>query len=217
MILYAAENGKFIEFTDAVKNNPAKLHNLYINITNKCNCACTFCLRSLKKMPKEHTLWLQQEPTLTDIKMAFSKIDKTKVGEIVFCGFGEPTMRLEFLIDALKYVREIWPDKKIRLNTNGLSSLQHKKDTAILFKGLLDTISISLNAPTAEKYMAITQNQLGIASYKAMLDFAKECKNHIPNVVLTIVDSIGTDEIKACQKVCADNNLELRIRTYEAN
>ena len=100
MILYAAEQGKFIEFADAVKNEPDKKHNIYVNITNQCNCACVFCLRALKKMPQDHSLWLQNEPTLEEIKRAFDKIEKNSVNEVVFCGFGEPTMRLNVLLDA---------------------------------------------------------------------------------------------------------------------
>ena len=217
MILYAAERGKFIEFADAVKNEPDKKHNIYVNITNQCNCACVFCLRALKKMPQDHSLWLQNEPTLEEIKRAFDKIEKNSVNEVVFCGFGEPTMRLNVLLDALKYVRNIWPDKKIRLNTNGLASLYYKKDTAVLFKNLLDTVSISLNASNAEKYLEQTRTPLGIDAYAAMQDFAKECEKYIPDVVVTIVDSIGEKEIAACKKVCAAKKLKLRIRKYEAN
>lgn len=89
--------------------------------------------------------------------------------------------------------------------------------TAVLFKGLLNTISISLNESNAEKYLEVTRSRFGIKSYKAMLDFAVDCKNYIPNVVVTIVDIIGEDEINACKKVCEEYNLNLRIRRYEAN
>ncbi|WP_196594060.1 TatD family nuclease-associated radical SAM protein [Pectinatus sottacetonis] len=217
MILYAAENGKFIEYTDAVAKLPQKKHNLYVNITNQCNCACTFCLRSLKKMPENHSLWLKKEPTISEIEAAFTHIDKNTVNEVVFCGFGEPTMRLETLISALQYVRKIWPEHNIRLNTNGLSSLYYNKDTAILFKDLLDTISISLNASNAQKYLAVTRTSLGLSAHKAMLKFAQECQKYIPHVILTIVDSIGREEITACQNLCQKYNLFLRIRPYEAN
>lgn len=91
------------------------------------------------------------------------------------------------------------------------------KKTAVLFKGLLNTISISLNESNAEKYLEVTRSRFGIKSYKAMLDFAVDCKNYIPNVVVTIVDIIGEDEINACKKVCEEYNLNLRIRRYEAN
>ena len=103
------------------------------------------------------------------------------------------------------------------MNTNGLSDLEYGKKTAVLFKGLLNTISISLNESNAEKYLEVTRSRFGIKSYKAMLDFAVDCKNYIPNVVVTIVDIIGEDEINACKKVCEVYNLNLRIRRYEAN
>ena len=103
------------------------------------------------------------------------------------------------------------------MNTNGLSDLEYGKKTAMLFKGLLNTISISLNESTSEKYLEVTRSRFGIKSYKAMLDFAVDCKNYIPNVVVTIVDIIGEDEINACKKVCEEYSLNLRIRRYEAN
>ena len=81
----------------------------------------------------------------------------------------------------------------------------------------INTISISLNESNAEKYLEVTRSRFGIKSYKAMLDFAVDCKNYIPNVVVTIVDIIGEDEINACKKVCEEYNLNLRIRRYEAN
>lgn len=217
MILYAAEKGKFIEFADAVQANRGKKCNIYVNITNKCNCSCTFCLRNLKKMQEGHSLWLKQEPDIQAIRNAFAAINKDAVNEVAFCGFGEPTMRLETLLYSLRYVRSIWPEKKTRLNTNGLASLYYKKDIAPLFKGLLDVVSISLNASNAKAYLELTRTPLGLQAYGAMLDFAKECKLYVPEVVMTIVDSIGAEEIQACKKVCSEKNLKLRIRPYEAN
>lgn len=217
MILYAAEKGKFTEFADAVKRKSGKKCNIYVNITNKCNCSCVFCLRSLKKMQEEHSLWLKEEPTIEKIRQAFASINRADVNEVVFCGFGEPTMRMEVLLDSLRCVRTMWPEKNIRLNTNGLSSLHYEKDTAPLFKNLLDVISISLNASNAQEYHSVTRTQLGIGAYEAMLNFAAECMEYIPEVVMTIVDSIGAEEIEACKKICRERGLKLRIRPYEAD
>ena len=90
----------------------------------------------------------------------------------------------------MAYVKEIHPDVKTRLNTNGLSDLVYGRDTALDFKGILDTISISLNASNAERYLELTRSQFGLKSYDALLDFAQHCKKYVPNVVLTVVDHV---------------------------
>ena len=151
------------------------------------------------------------------LKQAFLNAPMENVEDIVICGFGEPTMRLDDLVKLLTFIHQTYPKFKVRMNTNGLSDLEYGKKTAVLFKGLLNTISISLNESNAEKYLEVTRSRFGIKSYKAMLDFAVDCKNYIPNVVVTIVDIIGEDEINACKKVCEEYNLNLRIRRYEAN
>lgn len=215
MILYTLHENGYIDFAEKIKMYPAEKFNMYVNITNRCNCNCTFCLRHLKE---DHKLWLKGgEPSVEEIKQAFLNAPMENVREIVICGFGEPTIRLNDLLSVLNFIREKFPQIKVRMNTNGLSDLEHGKCTAPLFKGLLDTISISLNESTAQKYLDVTRSRFGIKSYNAMLEFASQCKNYIPNVVVTIVDVIGETEIAACRKVCEKYNLNLRIRRYENN
>ena len=215
MILYTLQDNGYIDFSEKIKMYPTEKFNMYVNITNRCNCNCTFCLRHLKE---DHKLWLKDgEPSVEEIKQAFLNAPMDNVKEIVICGFGEPTIRLDDLIKVLKFIREKYPQMKVRMNTNGLSDLEFGKSTALIFEGLLDTISISLNESTAQKYLDVTRSRFGIKSYNAMLEFASQCKKYIPNVVVTIVDIIGEAEIAACKKVCEKYGLNLRIRKYEKN
>ncbi|KIR02911.1 hypothetical protein P261_01726 [Lachnospiraceae bacterium TWA4] len=190
--------------------------NLYVNMTNRCNCACTFCLRKTKDhMEESNSLWLDREPTVKEVKAEFSKFDMDNYEEVVFCGFGEPTMRLEDMLEVMDFVKENY-HKPIRINTNGLASLQYQKDVPPLFKNRVDTVSISLNTPNPEKYYLLTKNRFGLEGFEGMLEFAKEVKNYVPNVVLTTVDTTLTKEEEAqCRQICENLGVNYRIREWE--
>lgn len=222
MILYTVKNGVYYNLNEFKKNLSDLKENgfpnkIYINMTNRCSCSCTFCLRSLKEFNENNSLWLKEEPTVDEVKSEFMQYDWANAAEIIFCGFGEPTMRLSDLVEVGAWLKEIHREIPIRLNTNGLSDLVFGEPTAQKLKGIIDTVSISLNSSTAEKYLAVTRNRYGTASYEAMLQFAKDCKKYVPNVVMTVVDIIGEEEVEACRKVCKDHELFLRVRPYEAN
>ena len=143
--------------------------NLYVNMTNRCPCACTFCLRQTRdEMNHSGSLWLEREPSVEEVIAEFDKFDMTKYKELVFCGFGEPTQRLEDLLKVAAYAKEKF-HISIRVNTNGLSDLLYDKDTAPMYEGLVDTISISLNTPDREEYLKLTRSKFGIISHDAML------------------------------------------------
>ena len=218
MIVYTFnKDHKYVNFAQSVAEVPTGRRTAYVNITNRCNCSCTFCLRSLKTMSSVNNLWLEQEPTVAEAIADFELQDWSLIREIVFCGFGEPTMRLDDLLELMRYVKTKDPTLKTRLNTNGLSDLEYGRETAPLFEGLLDTISISLNASMPQQYLQLTRNRFGEGSYLGMLDFAVKAKQYVPNVVMTVVDNIGAAEIAACGEICADRGLVLRVRPYEAN
>ena len=217
MLVYAThKGGRYLSLTDSLQEQPDGLRNLYVNITNECNCACTFCLRNMKKMAEESSLWLKKRPTVAELKKALDEVPWEYIKEVVFCGFGEPTMQLDTLTELLRYVKETQPGMPTRLNTNGLGELEYGREIAADFKGILDTISISLNASNAERYYELTRAKYGLQSYEAMLDFAEHSKKYVPHVVLTIVDKVeGPDEIARCREICAQRNLTLRVREYE--
>ena len=217
MIVYAThKGGKYLPLAESLKIDSTTARGLYINLTNRCNCDCVFCLRQKKSMAKEASLWLEREPTVDEVKAELNATSWQVIKEIVFCGFGEPTIRLAELVELLSYVKKIRPNMPTRLNTNGLGELYNGREIAKDFKNILDTVSISLNAATAEKYFKITRASYGIKSFDAMLTFAEHMKNFVPNVVLTVVDKVTPpDEILACQKICDERDLTLRVRPYE--
>jgi TatD family-associated radical SAM protein len=218
MIVYAVEpGGKYVTVKESLALHPEGKRGFYVNLTNQCTCACTFCLRSLKEMAEDHSLWLKNEPSEEEVWAEISALPWDKVEEIVFCGFGEPTMRLEVLTGLLRRIRDEHPGVKTRLNTNGLSDLHFGRNTAPDFDGLLDTISISLNASNAERYLELTRSRFGLPSFEAMLTFAERAKAYVPDVVLTVVDHVEDDgEIARCRKICETRGLRLRVRPYEA-
>lgn len=194
-----------------------EVHNgLYVNMTNKCPCSCTFCLRQTKEeMNSSGSLWLEREPSVEEVKAEFSKFDMAKYEEVVFCGFGEPTERLDDVLEVAEFVKKTF-GSKIRINTNGLSDLIWQKDTAPMFKGKIDVVSISLNTPDKERYLELTRNKFGINSFDAMLKFAGNVKNYVGQVIMTTVDTTLTkEEENLCREICQNLGVTYRIRPFE--
>ena len=191
-------------------------NNLYVNLTNKCPCACTFCLRQTRdEMENSGSLWLEREPSADEVKAEFSKFDMSKYGEVVFCGFGEPTERLDTMLSVAEFVKEKY-NKTIRVNTNGLGDLVNGKNTAPLYKDKIDIVSISLNTPNKERYLELTRSRFGIESFDAMLEFAKNVREYVKEVVLTTVDTTLTKaEEEQCRKICNSIGVTYRIRPWE--
>ena len=186
---------------------------VYANITYKCNCRCRFCIRSHEDgVGDADTLWHKTDPTLEQIKEAMDAFDFTGYKELVFCGYGEPTCAIDNLVASAKYAKEKY-GLSIRVNTNGLANLYYGKDVIPFLAQAVDSVSISLNAPTSEQYNEVSRPQLDNA-FEGLLQFATECKGQIPSVKLTIVDVLPKEEIEACKKLAASLDIPLRIRRY---
>ncbi len=188
---------------------------LYVNITNRCSNRCEFCIRNNGDGAYgSESLWLQKEPTCEEIFASIAARDLTKYTELVFCGYGEPTERLEDMISVAKQVKAKYA-LPIRVNTNGQSSLLYGKDTAPMYADAVDTVSISLNAPSAEEYDRVCHSKFGLAAYDGLLDFAARVKNYVPNVMLTVVDvALTPEEIEQCGQIAARVGVPLRVRKY---
>ena len=166
-------------------------------------------------MEESDSLWLDHEPTLQEVKDAFAKEDMSQYEEVVFCGFGEPTERMNLLLEVAAFVKENY-QKPIRINTNGQANLINGRDVAPELKGLVDTISISLNTPNEEKYNEMVRSIYGDKAYGAMLDFAREAKKYVPNVVLSTVDTtLSKEEEEQCRQICEKLAVTYRIRPWE--
>ena len=194
-----------------------KVHNnQYINLTNRCPYSCTFCLRQkMDKVGESDTLWLIREPTAEEVIEEFKKWDVDGFHEIVFCGFGEPTEAFDVLKKVAEFIKSKY-NKPIRLNTNGVGNLINKRNIAPELKGLIDTVSISLNNPDPEEYAKLVRSKYGVKPFQEMIDFAKECKKYVPNVVMSTVDTtISHEEEKKCKEICDKIGAEYRIRPWE--
>ena len=190
---------------------------LYVNLTNKCPCACTFCIRqNAPGVYGSDSLWLEREPTADEV-CASIEANFGGCRELVFCGYGEPTERLDALLEVAGRFRKSHPDVPIRVNTNGLADLIAGEPTAHRFKGLVDAVSISMNAPTAGEYVALCRPKFGAAAYPALLKFAEEVKGFVKDVTLTVVgtDALTSEKEAACRRVAAEHGLPLRVRRFE--
>lgn len=188
---------------------------LYLNITNKCPCNCTFCIRHNNDGAYgSDPLWLEHQPDIDEIIANLETRNLDSYKEIIFCGFGEPTTELELLKKTAGYIKKT-TKTPVRLNTNGLSDLINKRDTSADFEGLIDIISISLNASDSEAYDKVTRPSFKDADcFAEMLSFAQKVKKFVPNVMLTVVDVIGEEEIKKSQAVADSVGIKLRVREY---
>ena len=149
------------------------------------------------------------------VQEAMKAVDFSKYKEVVFCGFGEPTEALDVLKQSAKLIKEKY-NMPIRINTNGLGSLVNERDIVPELKGLVDTISVSLNTPNADEYHRLVRSKFGEKSFDAMIDFTKECTKYIPNVVMTTVETTIThEEEKQCQEICDRIGAKYRIRPWE--
>ncbi len=187
-------------------------NSLYLNITNRCTNSCSFCVRNNPNgVGSEIDLWLEKEPTVEEIIEDITQREITHYQEFVFCGYGEPTMRIYDIIDICKKLKEKYTIP-IRINTNGHANLIYGKDITPLLANWIDGISISLNAKDGATYQAICQSNYGEKSFDALLDFANKCKKYIPTVVLSVVDVMPKEDIEACREIAKQAGVTFKVR-----
>ena len=185
----------------------------YINLTNRCPCQCVFCVRnSTPRLGDADTLWLDHEPTVDEVMEALRSVDLSVSREVVFCGYGEPTERFDDLKEIAKRIKAEF-GKRVRLDTNGLGNLINGRDIVPEMVGLIDSVSISLNAPDSEGYMEVSHPSFGERAYPAILDFIKECRELISGVTVSVVgDSISDEAEEECRRMADSLNVAFRVR-----
>lgn len=191
---------------------------LYINIGRKCSAACQFCIKySWSWKYRSYDLAMPRDPTVAEIIEAVG--DPSAYKEVVFCGYSEPFLRLEELKAVAKYLKS--QNAKVRVNTTGHGNLIHKRNVVPELKGLIDVVSISLNAENAEKYDKIHKPWFGLATHPGMIEFAKECKTYLPRVILTAIDlpegwkeGMPTVDLEKCRAIAESIGVEFRVRPY---
>lgn len=194
-----------------------RVHNgLYVNLTNRCSSACTFCLRqTMDHVGESNSLWLEREPTVQEVKDEFEKWDLSQFSEIVFCGFGEPTCALPVLLEVATWLKAR-TSLPIRVNTNGQGNLIAGRDISGDLAACVDTVSISLNNPDPEQYQQLVRSKFGDKAFPGMLEFAKSCVARGLHVVMTTVDTtISHEEEERCREICQGIGATYRIRPWE--
>lgn len=181
---------------------------LYLNITNRCTNNCYFCVRNSTEFVKGHNLKLDKEPTEAEILDAMG--DVSKYHEIVFCGYGEPTLRLDIVKSIAKKMKE--KGLEVRLNTNGHGDIANKRPIAKELAGLIDKACVSLNAQDAATYAKVCTPSFQ-ESYEALKNFIKDCVASGIVVEVTCLDLPLVDQAK-CADIAASLGATFRPRHY---
>ena len=185
--------------------------NLYINLTSKCTNACTFCVRNEKADYFGHKLWLSREPSAEEV-LARIPADIARYKEYVFCGFGEPTLRLETMLEVAAALKA--RGTVTRLNTNGQANIIWKRDVSGELAGRIDKINVSLNEATAKDYAALCRPAFGEAAFAGLQDFAKNCAARGIETWFSVVDILGEEKLAACRAIAKRCGVPLKVRPY---
>lgn len=185
----------------------------YVNLTNRCQNNCKFCIRMTDDCIAGTKLWIAKEPSADDVISSYLAVkDKLASDEIVFCGYGEPTEALDVLLESARRFKDM--GLRTRLNTNGLGSMSAGRNIAPELKSCIDKVSVSLNQFDEKSYLEITNSRYGAWAFPAVLDFIRDCKAENMDVAVTVVDVIGKEDEIKCMELAEKLGVPLRVRAY---
>lgn len=186
-------------------------NSLYLNITDRCTLVCQFCPKTQGILKvHEFDLTLDQRPEVDEIIGSIG--DPGAYAEIVFCGYGEPTLRLKVLKQVARWIKD--HGGRVRINTDGLANLVNKRNVLPELEGLVDAVSVSLNAQDESVYNRHCRPALP-GSYQAMLDFLEQAPAWIPHVTATAIEGLEGVDMDACEKLAHERGAEFRRRTLD--
>lgn len=192
---------------------------VYINLTNSCTNDCVFCIRSIKDDVVGANLFLntenvKAEDVITQLEAMHDKLSS----EIIFCGYGEPMLKLEIIKQVAKYIKEKYPNTILRVNTNGHANLVYKRNVLPELKGLIDKFSVSLNGENEEVYNRISQPNFK-GAYQAVKDFIREAVKEGFDTTATIVTNYkGYDvDMPKCIEITKELGAKFRERPWIEN
>ena len=182
---------------------------LYLNITNRCTCSCSFCVRNDRDGISGYNLRLTREPEVEEILKAVASAEGYR--EIVFCGFGEPTIQLDTMVAAAGQLKEA--GHSVRVNTNGLGNLYHGFDMTERLQGIVDAFTVSLNASDRESYSRICKPAMGSSAFDGVLDFIRAALARNFHVTVTTVEAPEVD-VEGCRAIARSMGVDFRKRYF---
>ena len=185
--------------------------NLYLNITDRCTLRCAFCPKHASEpRVRGYDLSLGARPEVSEIIAALG--DPARYSEVVFCGFGEPTLRLKLVLEVSDYIQA--RHGRVRVNTDGLANLVHKRNVLPELAGRVDALSVSMNAHNETVYNRHCRPALR-GSYQAMLSFLEQAPRYITEVTATAIDGLPGVDITACQRLAMERDVQFRRRVLD--
>jgi TatD DNase family protein len=186
-------------------------NSLYLNVTNRCTNECRFCIRETAPGVGGHDLRLHMEPTAYEVLAAVG--DPTAYDEVVFCGYGEPTLRWEVVKEVARGVKE--RGGAVRLNTNGSANLTEGRDVTAEMAGLFDKVSVSVNAAAPADYERLCRPASGSRAWPALEEFVAGAKRAVGAVEVTAVTAPGA-HAEAVKDLARRWGAGFRLRRYAA-